>query len=248
VINPNLAGIGIVTLSAILMMIFALIHRRSPFSFRIIQAFTRIQRAARLAVEDGTRIHFSLGNGNLLTLSGASALAGLVLIRRLSEITSFGDRPSMVTTGNPIINILAQDTLRTSHDNSATDNTFKMSDVQFTGLTPISYVAGAMPVMSEDNITSHVLIGHFGPEVGLLTDVGERKNASVIAASDSLTAQAVMYASSSEILIGEELFAAGAYTQPSSYHASSLLVQDILRWVTIAALLAGAVLKLAGIL
>jgi hypothetical protein len=81
-----------------------------------------------------------------------------------------------------------------------------------------------------------------------LTEAADRQDTTVIAASDSLPAQAVLYATSDELLIGEELFAAGAYHQAGDSHAASLVVQDIARWIVILALLAGAGLKLIGIL
>ncbi len=73
-------------------------------------------------------------------------------------------------------------------------------------------------------------MGNFGVEVGLLTDAVERENSFVLAGSDNLTAQAVIYASAQEPLVGEEIFAAGAYVEPGSLHSSSLTVQDVLRW------------------
>lgn len=244
----GLVGLGIVVLAAILMAVFATIHQRSPFSFRNIHAYTRIQRIARLVVEDGTRLHFSLGNGSVLTLAGASALAGLALLRRLGEITSLSDRLPVATTGSGLLNLLAQDTLRSAHDSVIVDKPFDMNNARLTGFTPLSYAAGVIPSIRDESISSNVLIGSFGPEVGLLIEAADRQNAAVIAASDSLTAQAVLYASSSETLIGEELFAAGAYVQAGSFHAASLVLQDILRWLIIVALLAGAGLKLAGLL
>jgi hypothetical protein len=248
-VNPaGLIGLGFVALAAICMVLFSIFQRRHPLSFRKIPAFSRIQRAVRLSVEDGTRLHFSLGNGSMLAPDGASALAGLLLLRRLSETTSLGDRPPIATTGNAVLNILAQDTLRAAHDAVLTDQPFEMSAARLTGLTPFSYAAGAMDIMSVENISSNVLIGNFGPEVGLLTEASTSQNATVIAGSDNLTAQAVLYASSSDTLIGEELFAAGAYAQVGSSHAASLLLQDFLRWLIILALLAGAGLKLAGLL
>jgi hypothetical protein len=230
------------------MVLFAIIYRRSPFSFRKINAFTRLQHAARLVVEDGTRLHFALGNGNILTPEGASALAGLILMRRLGEISSLSDLPSIATTGNGVLNLLAQDTLRAAHDSVGVEQTFDMNNVRLTGFTPMSYAAGIMPAIRAENISSNVMIGNFGPEVGLVAEAAERQNASMIGASDSLTAQAVLFATSAEMLVGEELFAAGAYAKSSPFHAASLLLQDILRWLIILGLLAGAVLKLAGVL
>lgn len=245
----GLAGLGVVILAAIFMVLFAVLHRRSHFSFRFIPAFNRIQRAARLVVEDGTRLHFSLGSGDVLTPAGASALAGLVLLRELGEISSLSDRPPVATTGSGVLNLLAQDTLHAAHNAVAVEQPFEMNNARLTGFTPFSYAAGVMPSIRDENISSNVLIGSFGPEVGLLKiEAAGRQNASVTAASDSLTGQAVLYASSPETLIGEELFAAGAYVQAGSFHAASLVLQDIFRWLIILALLAGAGLKLVGLL
>jgi hypothetical protein len=66
--------------------------------------------------------------------------------------------------------------------------------------------------------------------------------------SENLSAQAVLYAAVQEPLIGEELFAAGAYVQAGPMHTASLKAQDVLRWVLIVAILAGAVLKVMGVL
>ena len=69
-----------------------------------------------------------------------------------------------------------------------------------------------------------------------------------MAASDTLAAQAVLYASAQEPLIGEELYAAGAYMDAGPLHTASLTVQDILRWLMIVVILGGAAFKLLGIL
>jgi hypothetical protein len=49
-------------------------------------------------------------------------------------------------------------------------------------------------------------------------------------------------------LIGEELYAAGAYIRAGSMHTASLHAQDVLRWLLVLSILAGVVLKLAGLL
>ena len=244
----GIAGLGIVVLVIILMAIFAFLHQRSPFSFRNIRAFSRIRRAASMVVEDGTRLHVSLGNGSILTPAGASALAGLFLLRRLGEITSLSDRPPVATTGSGLLNLLAQDTLRTAHDSVAIDQPFDTNNARLTGFTPLSYAAGVMPSIRDEGVSSNLFIGNFGPEIGLMVEAADRQDAAVVAASDSLTAQAVLYAATSEIIIGEELFAAGAYLQAGPSHAASLLVQDILRWLIILALIITAGLKMAGLL
>jgi hypothetical protein len=248
VTTTGLIGLGVVGFVALFMVIFALVQARSPFSFRKIAAFPRIRRAVSLVVEDGTRLHVSLGRGSLLTPFGVAAYAGLSLLRRLGEVTSLSDRPPIATTGDGVLNLVAQDTLRTAHEAVAVDQNFDMNNGRLAGLTPFSFAAGVMPSIRDEGISTNVLIGNFGVEVGLLTESAERQNASVIAASDNLPAQAVLYAASPDPLLGEELFAAGAYVQAGSMHSASLVVQDLLRWLIIVVIIIGSILKLAGVL
>jgi hypothetical protein len=243
----GLAGFGFVILSAILMAGLAFLRRKSTPVFREIPAFARLRKAIGLAVEEGSRLHISLGRGGLTTPQSAAELAGLEMLRRVAELTSASDRPPVATSGDGAIAILSQDALRasgqavlsTGHDATA---------ARLTGLTPFSYAAGVLPVMRDENVSANVLMGNFGIEVALLTDAAERGNTSSVAGSDNLPAQAVLYASAQDPLIGEELYAAGAYIKARPFHTASLIVQDILRWLVVIVILVGAILKLAGVL
>ena len=58
----------------------------------------------------------------------------------------------------------------------------------------------------------------------------------------------MLFANTQDALIGEELFAAGAYLGASPSHIASLTVQDILRWLIIIILLGGAAAKFFGVI
>jgi len=243
----GLAGFGVVFLSAALMLGLSLSHRKASPVFRDIPAFTRLRQAVGLVVEDGSRLHILLGHSALTIPQSASALAGLALLRRLADLTSAGDQPPIATSGDATLAILSQDTLQSAAKFSKLAS-FDPTAGRLTGLTPFSYAAGAIPAIRDENVSANVLMGNFGVEVALLTDAVERENTFGLAGSDNLTAQAVIYASAQEPLIGEEVFAAGAYVESDPLHTASLTVQDILRWLIIAAILAGALLALAGVL
>jgi hypothetical protein len=101
-------------------------------------------------------------------------------------------------------------------------------------------------VIHDENVTANILLGDLGAESALLVEAADRQNTSLIAASDNLAAQSVFYAAAQDPLIGEELFAAGAYVGAGASHDASLNVQDILRWLIILAILVGAGLKILG--
>ncbi len=247
----GLASVGVILFSAAMLLVLSFLRRKTPPIFRDIPAFTRLRQAVGLVVEDGTRLHVSLGRGALTTPQSASAFAGLSLLRRLVNLTSAGDQPPIATSGDAPLAILSQDTLKAAAKVSER-TAFDPAGGRLSGLTPFSYAAGAIPAIRDENVSANVLMGNFGVEVGLLTDAVERENTFVMAGSDNLTAQAVIFASAQEPLIGEEIFAAGAYIEPDPLHAASLTVQDILRWLIIAAILAGAIISLvttsAGVL
>ncbi len=244
-----LAGLIVIILSSILLLGLSLLKDRVKASFRDIPSFTKLNKAIGSAVEEGTRLHFSLGKSDLVTPRSAASFAAISVLRRVTELTSASDKPPVVTSGDAALTILSQDTLRAAYRVAGREQQYRSNSGRLAGLTPFSYAAGALfPILDED-VSANILVGGFDAEVGLLTDTAERKNSFTLAAADSLPAQAILYASAQEPLIGEELYAAGAYTQAGRAHIASLYVQDILRWLIVLVILGGAVMKLlAGVL
>ncbi len=246
--NIDWVGLGLLGLAGLLLLVFTYLRRKTPAVFRRIEAYERLNRAVGLAVENGTRLHISLGRGNFFTARGGSALAGLALLRRIAERTSVSDRPPLATSGDATLAILSQDTMLSGYRAAGAEEQYRFSTGRLTGLAPFSYAAGTMPIVRDENVSASVIIGDLGAEAALVAESSDREGTSLIAASDNLSAQAVFYASAQEPLIGEELFAGGAYTGAGPTHEASLNVQDILRWLVIVAILAGSALKLVGII
>ena len=244
--SPLLA-LGMVILAAVLLLVLTFVKRKSPSAFREIAALTRLRRAAGLAVEDGTRLHVSLGRGGLVTPRGAASLSALALLRQISEQTSISDRPPVATSGDPVLAALSQDTLQAAYQSAGVEELFDPSSGRLGGVTPFSYAAGAMAVARQEQVSTDVLMGDFGVEVALLAEASERENSTLIAATADPSAQSILFASATEPLVGEELFAAPAYIGNDPAQRASLQVQDILRWLIILALLAAAGLKMVGV-
>jgi len=237
----------IILVSAILLFAITLWKRKSPANLREIPAMTRLYRTLGLSIEDGTRLHISLGSGNLLDARGGSALAGLAMLRHIAERTSVSDKPSVASAGDPTLGLLTQDTLQAGYQAAGVEEAYVPTTGRVTGLSPFGYAAGAMSISQNENVSANIMIGHFGPEIGLLIEASDRDNVTMIGASDDPTGQAVLFANTPDALIGEELFAASAYLDAGASHVASLTLQDILRWVVILILLGGAVAKLLGV-
>jgi hypothetical protein len=242
----NLPGLALIGISAILLLGLSLLQRKSPPILRAIPALTRLYRAIGLSVEDGTRLLFGLGNTSLLTGNAGAPLAGLSMLRHLTERTSLSDRPPVAVAGEAPLALLAQDTLESGYQSVGAVEYYQPTTGRVAGLTPFSATAGTLPILLDEDVSAAIFIGHFGPEAALLADTAERENAFTVGASDDLAGQAVWFASAPETLIGEELFAASAYVGATPTQIASLTLQDLLRWLIILALIAGAVAKLFG--
>lgn len=238
---------AILVLAAFLLGVVTLWKRRSPSYLREIPAFTRLAHTLGLSIEDGKRLHVSLGHGGLLDARGGSAFAGLALLRNIAERTSVSDMPSVATAGDATLGLLTQDTLQAGYQAAGVGEAYVHTMGRIAGLTPFSYAAGAMHIPHNENVSTNILLGHLGPEAALLVESSERANTNLIGATDELSGQSVLFAGTQEPLIGEELFAAGAYLNADPAHAASLTVQDIFRWFIILALLGGSAAKFAGI-
>ena len=220
---------------------------RSGRNFREITAFINLRQAVGTAVEAGTRLHISVGRGSLTGLEGASALAGLSMLERVARVASISDCPPVATSGDGVLTILTQDTLRRSYRALGVEEQYDPTSGRVAGLTPFSFAAGVLPVIYDEQISANLLNGHFEGEVGLINDAAERKGSLMVAGSESIVGQAVIYVTASDPLIGEEVFAGGAYLGAGPMHEASLHAQDIMRWVVIALILAGSAIKLLGI-
>ncbi|MBT3336501.1 MAG: hypothetical protein HN855_00835 [Anaerolineae bacterium] len=246
---PALAGLILVAFSAVLLIGLFLLKDRVKASFRKIPAFSKFNKSIGTAVENGTRIHFSLGSADIVRPRTAASFSAISVLRRIVEMAATSDAPPVATAGDASLAILSQDSLRTAYRAAGADQQYQADSGRVTGLTPFSYAAATLSTIYDEDISSHSIMGGFGAEVGLLTDATERNDSFTLAAADSLPAQAVLFASVEDPLIGEDLYVSGAYLNAGRAHMVSVFVQDTLRWLIVLVLLGGATMKLlAGLL
>ncbi|NIS81808.1 MAG: hypothetical protein GTO14_16725 [Anaerolineales bacterium] len=139
--------------------------------------------------------------------------------------------------------LLAQDTLRTVYDRVNASERYSSTAGRMLGPTPFSYVASLPVLLATEDVSVHVLAGSYGSEAALAVEFGRRQKAFILAGTDDAQSQAILYATAEHPLIGEELFAGGAYLNVGPVHRASLRVQDMMRFLIIALILLGTVVQ-----
>jgi len=239
----GLQGLVALAIFVALMVGFLAFDQRWPAHFRRIPAFDALRQAIERAVEAGERVHVSLGTGSVIGPESAPALAGLAALTRIARATSISDRPVVVTTGDGAMAILARDSLRSTYQEVGASELYEPTSGRMLGATPLSYAAGLPAVLANEHVSVHVLSGAFGVEAGLAADFGERAKLFVIGGTDDVQAQALFYAVAQHPLIGEEIFASGAYLDVGPMHRASLRAQDFVRFGLIILILLGVIFQ-----
>jgi hypothetical protein len=96
-------------------------------------------------------------------------------------------------------------------------------------------------------VAGALLLGSVGTEAALLTEGGQRVGVTTLAGSDNLAAQAVLFASADHPVIGEDLFAGGAYVGGKPAHMGSLRAQDMARLIIAGVIVVGVIGKTLGL-
>ncbi len=235
----------LVALALFLLLLLYFVGRDNPKrAFRSIPAFKELRRTIQLSVEDGSQLQISLGHRGMLGPHSAAAFAGLTLLNQMADTAADSDQPPIATGGDATLMLLAQDTLRQAYWRLKLPEQYHPHLARVTGLTPFSYAAGSLALILDGSVSASALVGQHSQEAGLISSASQLRGAFVLGGSPDLSGQALLYASAEEPLLGEELYAAGAYSQAGPAHQASLRAQDVLRWVITIAILISAGLPL----
>ena len=240
-------GLLLVLITTALLVVFVRLRRKSTPRLRPITSLTRLDRLFGLGVEDGSRLLMALGGSSLLTRHAAAAFAGLELLKEVTQKASVSDRPPVAVSGEAALALLSQDTLQAGYRSIGVAEYYQPATGRLAGMTPFSSAAATMTMLGDEHVSTVALVGHFGMEAALLSEAADRAGATLLGASFDPAAQSALFATASDALIGEELFAAAADFSGRPTFIAGLAVQDVLRWLIVFGLAVGAALKIAGI-
>ena len=215
------------------------------FDLRPIPGYDAAREGLARAAETGRAVHSSPGTGGVGARGTitASTLAGMTVVESMARVSAITGAPVQATTNDAIAFALTDNALRRGYHRAGWSLEDESGGARFlTHNDPIAYVAGAAEVVNRHQVSHAVMAGHFGPEVLVLTEAQRRTGAQQIAGASDPQAIAIMSITADHTLIGEEIFASGAYLERRTTHVASLLAQDGLRWVVILLIIAGFIL------
>jgi hypothetical protein len=235
----------VVLVGAVLLVWFTRRHTAGwQVGQRPIAAFQALLAQSDRAVETGRGIHMSLGRADLGGQGNPAGIAALEALDIMAKAGARSDTAPISTVGDGALLLAAQDSLRAAHLGASRAQTYRPDMVRFISGRhfAMSYAAGVSDSLNRANLGSHIMLGRFGTEIAIMAEAGERLGLVQVIGSDDPQAMAIGLAVTDKVLVGEELFAAGAYLQFRPAFLASLQLQDVLRVAVIVILLLVALL------
>ena len=217
------------------------VSRRGARSLRRVAAWEALPYMLEESAGQGRPVHLSTGGAGLQGSDTLLALAGAEVVYQAARQAQ---GPVILTTSATTMIPLGYETLRRAQRARGFAGSMLPGTLRWfpDGPRSLAWAGAASALMGSENVGTNLLVGSFGPELALVSQAALRHGQHFLAASDQLDGQAVAWATGTEPLIGEEIFFAGAYLNPTPGNQAALVMQDTLRWLLIAALVALALL------
>ncbi len=241
--NTSFAFMVIVVV-ALLLLIFTRRQRDGrSLGIRPLPACNSLSNQVGEAIESGQQLQVSLGQASLVGAANPTSIAATHILDYLAKDGCASGTPPMTTVGDGTLLPIAQDSLRQAHKAAGRLNEYKPTMTQFLAADSdaYAYAGGIAAILQQGKTSSNLLVGRFGPELAIPAEIAARKNMEQVIGTDDPSALAVATAVTDNVLIGEELFAAGAYLENKPSQAAGVQVQDLLRWLIILTILALAI-------
>ncbi|MBN1429741.1 MAG: hypothetical protein JXB07_15330 [Anaerolineae bacterium] len=242
-------GLALVLLAGLLLIVFSILVRYGfKLALRPLRSYDALANQVGQAVESGGRVHVSLGSGSIIGEDTGTTLSTLAMLEYVSEASSISDLSPVATTSDATALPVISDTIRRAYHHKDAADKFEVVSARLVALDSLTMAAGATGIIADDDVRANILAGSLGPEIALMAEAGQRKHLNQVATSDRLQGQAAAFVMADHVLLGEELYVARAYLTQEPTAIASLAVQDVLRWIVIAALVVGSVLSILGLM
>ncbi len=215
------------------------------FGLRPIPLYSRIRQLASHATESGSPLQVSLGSGQIGSEATPEAAMALTVFDYVARHAATCAQPIHGVSGDATLMAAAQGVLQNARQESGYPENYAGRECTFYGPDPLAYAAGAAGTFGADNHLALIALGEFGAEGLWLSEALADQATTRMGGTSDPSAAALMAASLDEAVIGEDVYAAGAYLHRPS-HLGSLAAQDILRLVIMLAIVVGVIMTSLG--
>ena len=196
---------------------------KKPFVRRI-PRIDVIEEAIGRATEMGRSVLYIPG---ILDIDEIQTVAGLVILESVARLTAKYETPITVPVSYPIPFTIAEEMVKGGYLHAGKPDQYDSTSVRFISPEQFAYVAAVSGIMLRDRPAAHIFMGAFYAESLLLAETGFSTGAIQVAGTANVHQLPFFVVACDYTLIGEELYAAGAYLSREPVLLGSIRGQDI---------------------
>jgi len=228
----------------ILVFFWAVSHaKRKGLFIRRIAGLDAIDEALGRATEMGKPIYYLTGIGGM---SGISTIASTFILGEVSKKVAQYDTQIKIPHYDPIVMTVCKEVVKQAFLEAGRPDSYRDDMNQFISQDQFSYAASVDGMISREKPAAIFFMGYFMAESLLLAEVGATNGAIQIAGTDQESQLPFFFTACDYTLIGEELYAAGAYLSKEPMLMSALKVQDFGKFLVMVSVFFGIILVALG--
>ncbi|MEX0974404.1 MAG: DUF6754 domain-containing protein [Bacillota bacterium] len=232
----------LVLLCGIMGLFMYLAGKTMKVTIRPIPGFDAIDEAVGRAAEMGKPLHFTPGFGGLV----AATFAGLEVLGYVTKLAAQYDVRLIVTVSQAETYAVSEQVMRQAYLEAGKPDSFRPEDCRFISTDQWAYASGVIGVLYREKVASNIMIGQFAAEALLLAEAGNTVGAIQIAGTTNAYQIPFFVVACDYVVLGEEMFAAGAHFGKNKTHLGSLRGEDLIKALCIAVIVLGAFMTSAG--
>lgn len=218
------------------------VKRGRPFNIRKIPGLDAISEAVGRCTEMGKPVHYTFGTD----VFGANHLASFEVLAYTASLCARVGTDIIVTTAKPEITPIVEEIVRSAFIKEGKADNFKPDNIRFMSSEQTAYIQGIHGIFMRERPAANLMLGAFHAESLQLAEVGQQIGAIQIGGTGRTIQIPFFVATCDYVLIGDELFAAGAYIGRQPGQVGALFAQDFGKWVTIVLVILGTLMTTLG--
>ena len=213
---------------------------------RPIAGLDALDEAIGRATEAGRPVHYSLGYGSLTEDTAPQTMAGVAVLADVARRVATNRADLLVTVMKADVYPLAEATVRQSFLETGNIDSYRQDMVRFISPDQLAYAIETMGMMFRMKVAANIMLGPFMAESLLLSEAGNILGAIQIGGTATTHQIPFFVAACDYTLLGDELFAAGAYLSKDAVGLGSIVGQDMGKVVALIIVVVGAILSTLG--
>lgn len=202
---------------------------------RRIAGIDAIDEVIGRTVELGRPLSFTTG----ITNTGPTLYACLGTLRYIGRKAALFSQRLLVPCSDPEVLVFSDATLQSAYTEERKFSEYDSSSVRYLSSEQFAFASGYQGIIHRENVGGAFLFGSFAAESLILAEAGQQIGALQVAATTSPEQVPFFITACDYTLVGEELFAAGAYLSQDPVQMGSLRGQDIAKLIILALILLG---------